>query len=398
MGRRSPSLLTQRGMASLPAVNCIIGEFMNKSINYDIFINQLFSKGTKMGTPLSGTFELTPRCTLNCKMCYIHRSPNSCEAIEKEKSTEWWLNLARDARKEGMLLLLLTGGEPLLRKDFEEIYLECRKMGFLVSVNTNGTLIDDEKIKFFAENPPQRLNITLYGTSPETYGELCGNADAFEKVIYAIKSLKEAGVNIKLNYTITPYNKDDMFKAYDIAKALDVPIQPVSYMFPPLRSSCEGDTVRLSAEEAAQAHFQWQKHHFGDADFKKYLHYMKLGKTPEEFGEICVDKTGEKINCRAGSTVFWVTWDGKMTPCGMMVTPSVEINDFNAAWNYIRAERGNIILPAECKNCSLRKSCDVCAAVTFAETGKYDGVPTYVCQKAKEYNRLCNNFLKSFNS
>ena len=184
-----------------------------------------------------------------------------------------------------------------------------------------------------------------------------------------------------------------MLKAYDIAKALDLHIQPVSYMFPPLRASCEGEAVRLTAESAAQAHFDWQRHHLGDEDLKKYLNLTKMGESPEEFGEICVDKTGEKINCRAGSTVFWVTWDGKMTPCGMMVTPSVEIKDFNAAWQYIRAERGNIILPAECKNCSLRKTCDVCAAVTFAETGRFDGVPTYVCEKAKAYNRICNRFL-----
>ena len=118
-----------------------------------------------------------------------------------------------------------------------------------------------------------------------------------------------------------------------------------------------------------------------------------MGETPEEFGEICVDKTGEKINCRAGSTVFWVTWDGKMTPCGMMITPSVEIKDFNSAWQYIRTEREKIMLPSECKNCSLRKICDVCAAVTFAETGRYDGVPTYACAKAKAYNRLCREEL-----
>ena len=361
--------------------------------NYDFFINHLFAKGAEKGTPVSGTFELTPRCTLDCKMCYIHRSPNSCEAIEREKPTEWWLGLARQARDEGMLLLLITGGEPLLRPDFEDIYLECRKMGLLVSVNTNATLIDDQKVRFFAENPPQRLNITLYGTSEETYANLCGHASAFKKVIYAIKALKEAGVNIKLNYSINPYNKDDMLKAHDLAKALGVPIQPVSYMFPPLRASCEGEAVRLSAEDAAMAQFDWQMHHFGEADFKKYLHHIKLGEAPEEFGEICVDKTGEKINCRAGSTVFWVTWDGKMTPCGMMVTPSADVTDFNSAWQYIRAERSGVILPAKCTDCSLRKFCDVCAAVTFAETGKFDGVPDYVCQKAMAYVRMCQSSL-----
>ncbi len=359
--------------------------------NYDFFINRLFAKGAEKGTPVSGTFELTPRCTLDCKMCYIHRSPNSCEAIEREKPASWWIDLARQARDQGMLLLLLTGGEPLLRPDFEEIYLECRKMGLLVSVNTNATLIDDHMVSFFAENPPQRLNITLYGTSEDTYANLCGNRSAFNKVIYAINALNNAGVNIKLNYSINPYNKHEMLQAYDFAKSIGVHIQPVSYMFPPLRASCDCEPVRLSPEEAARAHFDWQLHHFGPENFKNYLKNIRRGVFPEEFGEICVDKTGEKINCRAGSTVFWVTWDGKMTPCGMMITPSTDINDFITAWHYIRAEREKIFLPAKCTDCSLRKFCDICAAVTFAETGKFDGVPTYPCHKAKAYVGLCNS-------
>lgn len=368
---------------------------MNNKLSYDIFLEHLFRQAAVRGTPLSGTFELTSRCTLNCKMCYIHRSPNSREALIGEKDTAWWLNVAREARSRGMLLLLLTGGEPLLRKDFDEIYLECRKMGLLVTVNTNGTLIDAQKVKLFAENPPQRLNITLYGTSPETYGRLCGDANAYEKVICAIKALKDAGVSIKLNYTITTYNEADALKAYDLAKELGVHIQPVSYMFPPLRASCKAEPVRLTAEEAAKAHFNWQKHHLSDpADFKRFIELTKRGEAPREFDDDCLDSSGERINCRAGLSTFWVTYDGKMTPCGMMVEPATAIEDFGEAWSTIRTEREKIHLPAECKNCSLRKNCDICAAVSYAETGRFDGVPTYVCKKAKEYNRLCREALE----
>ena len=155
-------------------------------LTYDTFISRLFMKATQMGTPLSGTFELTPRCTLDCKMCYIHNKANDLAVIEKEKPTEWWLDLAKKAQGAGMLLLLLTGGECMLRKDFEEIYLACKKMGLLITINTNATLIDEEKIKFFKENPPQRVNITLYGMSRETYGNLCGVPEAFDRVLWAI--------------------------------------------------------------------------------------------------------------------------------------------------------------------------------------------------------------------
>ena len=356
-------------------------------INYDLFMTRLFAKAAISGTPLAGSFELTGRCCLNCKMCYIHRHGSDPLAIAREKDTEWWVELARKAQKAGMLVLLLTGGEPLLRHDFDKIYLECKKMGLLVSVNTNGMLIDDEKIRLFAENPPQRLNITLYGVSGETYGELCGNADAYDKVMTAVKKLKAAGVNVKLNFSMVPYNKKDAPEAYKFAKELGLAIQPVSYMFPPVRS--QGEAVRMSAEEAAAEQFRWQKNHLGDADFKKYIEDFKNNRNVGEVNDEC----GEKISCRAGLSTFWVTWEGNMTPCGMMTEPSVKISDFDAAWKEIRAKRENIILPAKCSACELRKYCDICAAVSKAETGRFDGVPEYACKKAQEYHRLCKNFI-----
>ncbi len=364
-------------------------------LTYETFISRLFAKATETGTPLSGTFELTPRCTLDCKMCYIHNKANDRAVIEKEKPTEWWLDLAKKAQEKGMLLLLLTGGECMLRKDFEEIYLACKKMGFLVTINTNATLIDEEKIEFFKKNPPQRINITLYGMSRETYGKLCGVPEAFDKVLRAIKALKEAGMNVKINYTVTPYNKDDVIGASDLADELGVPIQAVTYLFPPLRAckNC-GEANRLSPEAAAKVTFNLQKHRLGD-DFNKYLEYKgKNKKTPDYFDDC--EKEGERIKCRAGSTTFWVTWDGKMTPCGMMVEPVAEIgDDFEKAWNQIRKEREEIILPPECTNCEYKHDCDICAAVSYAETGKFDGLPTYVCEKAKAYKRLTEQALSA---
>lgn len=350
-------------------------------MSYDILINGLFAKADKIKIPLGGTFELTSRCTLNCKMCYIHRSRTD---LNGEMSTEWWLDLAAKARDSGMLLLLLTGGEPMLRQDFDEIYTTCKNLGLLVSVNTNATLIDDNKLRLFADKPPQRLNITLYGTSKETYATLCGNGNSYEKVVDAIRELKKAGVNVKLNYSITPYNVSDAPAAYDFAKSLDLPIQAVSYIFSPVRAC--GETVRLSPAEAAKAHFEWRRHILGDRDMKKFIEFNQTESPGDGF-------CSEKINCRAALSTFWVTWDGKMTPCGMMPEPNVPITDFGEAWKTICEEREKIFLPKECSTCSLRKSCDMCAAVSMAENGKSNEIPQYACHKAHEYKKICNEFI-----
>lgn len=355
---------------------------------YDLLINGLFAKAELQGIPLSGAFELTSRCTLDCKMCYIHRGEHDREALNSEKDTAWWIDLAKQAAKAGTLPVLLTGGEPLIRRDFEKIYLACKNEGLLVSVNTNGTLINSEKIHFFSENPPQKLNITLYGASEQTYADLCGNGDAFETVVEAVKKLKEAKINLKLNYSVTPQNLADAPKALYFARELQIPIQPVTYMFPPVRTGCGEMNERLTPHEAAKAQFDWQKKLLGD-DFTDYL--KNKGNSPPPYADI--GECGERINCRAGSTTFWVTWKGEMTPCGMMNEPSVPITDFKEAWEKIKDKRKEIFLPQECTGCEYRKNCDMCAAVSYAETGKFNGLPVYVCRKAHEYGRLCSEYL-----
>lgn len=79
---------------------------------YQYFIDYLFAKSSRQGVPLSGTFELTARCNLDCRMCYIHKRANDRAAAARERTTAQWLDLAKECQDAGTLLLLLTGGEP----------------------------------------------------------------------------------------------------------------------------------------------------------------------------------------------------------------------------------------------------------------------------------------------
>ena len=121
---------------------------------YELYNSFLFAKAGDRGIPLSGTFELTSRCNLDCKMCYIHKRANDRNAIRGELSTAQWLALAEECCKAGTLHLLLTGGEPTLRPDFKEIYTQCRNMGMMVSVNSNATLMDEKMMDFLRPTAP----------------------------------------------------------------------------------------------------------------------------------------------------------------------------------------------------------------------------------------------------
>lgn len=356
---------------------------------YEDYIQLMHIKAAAVGTPLCGTFELTPRCTLNCRMCYIHSAENDKNALTAEKNTDWWLALAARVRERGNLTLLLTGGEPMLREDFDEIYAECSKAGQLVNVNTNATLITDKRKDMFTKIRPQRLNISVYGASAEAYERLCGNAGMYEVVKNNITDLVKAGVPVRVNFSDTPFNRDDMERVYEFASGLGVPMAAVSYIYPPARACGACVFTRFTEAEAARRKLMFRRMSLGDVYLKaRYDTLKKGGRLESSGGDECDGSSGERIKCRAGQTTFWVTYDGRLTPCGLMNVPSYTLGDFDEGWKYIREARRNIILPAKCADCGIRDVCDTCAAVSYAETGKFDGLPEYMCRMTEEYVKV----------
>lgn len=148
----------------------------------------------RLGVPVSGSFELTPRCNLRCKMCYVRLTPEQMAPIGRELTAAEWLDLAQSARDTGMLFLLITGGEPTLRSDFPEIYEGLAQMGLSISINTNGTLLTPAIRELWHRLPPASVNVTLYGTSRDDYEALCGDANAFERIVDGLNWLKSEGI------------------------------------------------------------------------------------------------------------------------------------------------------------------------------------------------------------
>lgn len=360
----------------------------------------LHAKASKAGIPLSGTFELTPCCNLSCRMCYVRKPMSEVQAEGGLVSAQKWIELGKAARDAGMLYLLLTGGEPLSRPDFREIYTALRNMGLVVSINTNGTLIDEEMVKFFAANPPAKINMTLYGASRETYGELCGLPEAYDKAVGAIKALKAAGIGVKLNCSVTNYNCMDMMKIHDIADECEVHVQTACYMFPPLRRDGTkiGENDRLSIEDDAYYTIQNEIRHMSTEEFlqRAEARIARFSGTLDE--QECLDAEGERIGCRAGSTGFWVKWNGEMVPCGMLPIEGVNAfeSGFADAWAAARSSTADIRLPAKCKSCPDRPVCIMCAASCYCETGAFDKTPEYLCRRTraliaeteKQFNRI----------
>ena len=342
----------------------------------------LHAKGASLGIPVGGNFELTARCNFNCPMCYVHLSEQEVEARGKELTAQQWISLAEQARDRGLIFALLTGGEPLVRKDFFEIYGAMKEMGLMVSINSNGSTLQGKNLENLLEDPPQRVNVSLYGGCSQTYQAMCGN-DAFERVVENIRQLKKASIDVRLNVSITPYNHQDLQRIHAISKELRTPIKVSSYMYPPIR--VHGDCGhRLTADDAAKLSVVWDQMRFSKEEFeKRALGYRDMMAVEEKE---CSADPDLGVGCRAGSTAFWMTWDGRMLPCGMMPGPEtypLEVG-FDAAWDELRSRTAQLPNPAKCKGCKYRNFCSVCSAVCVSETGRFDGVPEYVCRMTEQ--------------
>ncbi|MBO5858876.1 MAG: radical SAM protein [Clostridia bacterium] len=340
------------------------------------------------GIPLSGTFEITGRCNFNCKMCYVHDS--DCNKMKSsELPAEWWINLGKEAAQAGTVFLLITGGEPLLRDDFEEIYTELNKMGFVISLNTNGYLLNGKYKELFRKYPPNRINVSIYGSDDDAYERFSG-VRGFSRVINNVLEMREMGVDVRFNCSITPDNCSDMENIFNVCRDLGFHVKTTSYMYPRIRvNGVHGENDnRLSSEDAAKYRVEWSKLRYGRDDFMSRAIGMKQ-KIEELSVKEPMGNPAEGVMCRAGGTSFWVSKEGKMSICGMIDKMfDIEENGFLNAWEKVKAYRDEILLPIECANCAYRYLCNVCAAVCYAETGDFSKKPEYVCRFTKETARL----------
>lgn len=356
-------------------------------------------KATMTNTPISGAFELLPLCNLNCRMCYLRKSAALCKDYSSLLPFDFWMKIAEDLSKAGTLFLLLTGGEPFLYPEFDKLYLELRKMGFILTLNTNGTLITKEKAQFLAENQPRRVNVTLYGTSGKTYKKVTGSESAFEKTIEGIKNLLEVGIQVKMNVSLIPDNVDELEDFYRIAGELGIPLEVNSYMYPATRENGEVyEGLRLDPIKAAEADFLDRRLQVNDDEI-----WIALLKNMKECYANHLKAVDLKVNdtdssekevlpCRAGNSSFWINWKGELTPCVFLDQGSANLNDmsFSDGWAQIIEYRKKVFLPKKCSSCDMRKFCLICGAAAYHDGANLFEAPAYLCEMTEEKLRLAD--------
>ena len=342
---------------------------------------RLVEKANRLHIPISTAFELSPVCNLNCDMCYVRLSKQETNERSGCRDMSSWLRLAEEFKKEGTLFLLLTGGEPLLYPHFKELYLKLHEMGFILSLNTNGTLITEEIADLLASHKPRVVHLTLYGASDKTYEELCHIKNGFTKAYQGLQLLKERGIQIRINLTQTMKNQKDfdaLLSLADETNTFTLAANYISVFSNPTKGSDEIKNVRNIPQQAAENEVKMLIRKKGK-DFDAYLEeaYQYLIQPIHPVLEGC------GLTCRAGKSSCWVNWKGELKACVDLYEPSFDLKEMSVkeAWEQLKEAVTHLPIHTECKNCKLKLFCDVCYANATNEK-KHCGSLDYLCQMA----------------
>jgi MoaA/NifB/PqqE/SkfB family radical SAM enzyme len=205
------------------------------------YVQHFNRKVAEQRVPLYGSVELTHRCNLRCVHCYLGDKASVRGDGKQELDTAQWISIIDEIAEAGCLNLLITGGEPLLRKDFSEIYCHAKKNGLLVTVFTNGTMITEEILELFQDLPPRAVEISLYGATAATYEKITGIKGSYDQCLRGIQSLLDYGINLKLKTILMTLNRHEFYDIENMAKEYGVEFRFDAAIFPMMTGRGSGE-------------------------------------------------------------------------------------------------------------------------------------------------------------
>ncbi|MGM9593101.1 MAG: radical SAM protein [Candidatus Onthomonas sp.] len=341
--------------------------------------------------PTNGTFELTGRCNLSCKMCLVRVDQKRMDELGlRERTADEWIHMAEQAAKAGTLGLLLTGGEVMLRPDFCEIYEAIAKMGFLLTVYTNATMVTDRVMELFRRYPPHKIGVTMYGASNETYQRLCGCPDGYDRFVEGTRQLSglpslldTRTTIVKDNLADLPAMKEFTARTFGADKVLHISRNVVNTVRGGI--ACPRQ-VRLAPEENVDLVYPWLREleeKVQSGELKPVREHppklnLKRHQLPEE-GRYLFE------HCGAGRDQYAINWAGRMYACEMMPAGYTEPFEegFDAAWARLPEQYPASRIPEGCVSCQYAALCESCPANRMAETVDWFGIPEYACREAR---------------
>lgn len=332
--------------------------------------------------------ELTARCNLDCRHCYINLPAGDAGARAAEMTAPEILALAEDAAELGALWCLITGGEPLLRPDFPEIYQGLKRLGLLVSVFTNACLVSPAHVELFRSYPPRDVEVSVYGATQQTYETVTRRAGSYAAFRRGLDLMRAGGVRVRLKAAAMR----STYRELDAIAEFSRQYTDEYYRFDPLlRLRFDGD-ARRNAEIIAERLTPDDIVAAERADDERF----RVLQSGHDDGTL-VDRQGSRtasdrlFGCEAGLSSFVVGCDGTFRLCAALWHPDTTYDlrsgSLRDAWERwvpeVRASRSDDAeYLAKCAACPIVNLCLACPAHAYLEAGAMDAVVPYFCEVA----------------
>lgn len=329
--------------------------------------------------------ELTERCNNNCVHCCINLPENDTAARSRELSTEEIKGILKEAAALGCLTVRFTGGEPLLREDFDELYVFARRSGLKVLIFTNATLIDERRAELFSRMPPlEKIEVSVYGMKKSSYGSVTRNPASFEAAWRGIGLLLEKKIPFVVKSAFLPQNKSELKRFVSWAKkipAMEKQAPSFSWHFD-LRHRRDKD--KNGSIERMRASFE-ERQKYAMREPQAYRKEMR------RFCSQFMRPPGDKLfSCGAGCGGC-VDAYGKFQPCLPLRHPGTVYDLKNgtlkdALENFFpklrRLKTKNPEYLSRCAKCFLKGLCEQCPAKSYMEKGTLDTPVETLCERA----------------
>ncbi len=335
-------------------------------------------------------WEMTQACNLSCVHC---RAGARMHADSDELSTREGRELIDGITRVGSPILILTGGEPLMRHDVFELARYGKESGLRVVLATNGVLVTPDLARDIALAGIQRVSISLDGPTAQHHDSFRKVAGAFDASLDGVANLKRAGVPVQINTTLTRGNRGDLASIMKLAEEIGAVAFHVFLLVP------TGRAREMSGQEMGAKEYE-----------ETLLEFYRLGrKTTMETKATCAPQyyrilrqqakiEGIEVNektfglnahtrgCLGGLSFVFVSHKGELQPCGYFDFQAGSVRDtpFHELWEnapLFRELRSFKLLEGKCGKCDYLRFCGGCRARAFELTGSYLAEEPYCAYK-----------------
>ncbi len=333
----------------------------------------------KIKPPRLVAWELTNACNLACIHC---RASAIKDPAPDELSTAQARHFV-DELVEYKPIIILTGGEPLLRADVYDIARYASGHGLRVVLATNGTLLTPEIARKLKEAGIQRVSISIDGAKEETHDTFRGEPGAFEGAMRGIDILKKEEISFQINTTITKRNLAEIPGIYDLALELGASALHIFLLVP------TGRGEEIEAEEIPPQEYERVLNWFYDKSKGSRIqlkatcapHYFRIMRQRAKAEGIKITRETHGLEamtkgCLGGSGFCFVSSRGDVYPCGYLpaLAGNIRQRPFRMIWEKSKVFndlRNPAMLKGKCGACEYRMVCGGCRARAYAATGDY---------------------------